>query len=84
MYESNRELDLEAFVVALKRDRKLKLLNFVTFTVGTGSPRPAPTPRTPNGFNGVTAMNHDDATAMKLPSRPIDQVRAIYGGGFPA
>ena len=34
---------LEAFVVALKRDCKLKLLNFVTFTVGTDPPRAAPT-----------------------------------------
>ena len=34
---------LEAFVVALKRDRKLKLLNFETFTVGTDPPRVAPT-----------------------------------------
>ena len=35
---------LEAFVVVLKRDRKLKLLNFVTFTVRTDPPRAAPTP----------------------------------------
>ena len=34
---------LEAVVVALKRDRKLKLLNFVTFTVRTDPPRAAPT-----------------------------------------
>ena len=34
---------LEAVVIAHKWYRKLKLLNFVTFTVGTESPRAAPT-----------------------------------------
>ena len=36
---------LEAFVIAHKWYRKSKLLNFVTFTVGTDPPRAAPTPR---------------------------------------
>ena len=35
---------LEAFVIAHKWYRKLRLLNFVSFAVGTDSPRDAPTP----------------------------------------
>ena len=51
---------LEAFVVALKRDRKLWVLNFVlTFTVETDPPRAAPTPTATaiTGNTNTTTMN---------------------------
>ena len=56
---------LEAFVVALKRDRKLKLLNFVTFTVETDPPRAAPTlaGRLVREMRGLNSMAWDDKYA---------------------